>query len=115
MALSGALLAVETGVQRTVSDQRDSVIGLASIQPCLQRGRDVDVDIIVDITAAQRHAGGNRCAKSRSEVRGDGFLRPGAIYEIDIEAACARYGIDVEFQRGLGDIAARVASGNLGE
>ena len=108
VARGRAFLAVEARVQRTVRHQRNSVIG-SSAQPRLHRRRHVDEDELVLIGGGERHAGGNGRSQRRSVAGFEGALGPRAVDVVHVKAAGRGHGIEVEFERGLGDIGAGVA------
>src|SRR5208337_1249351 len=68
--------------------------------------------VLVLVFRGERDAGGD-CGSERRSVAGiDRALGPGAVDVIHVEAARRGYGIDVELERGLGDVGAGVAGGD---
>jgi len=85
---------------------------MASVQPRLHRGGDVDEDVLVLVRRDERDAGGYGRSERRGEVGGDCALGPGAVDVVHIKAASRGDRIDVELEGGLGDVGASVSGGN---
>ncbi len=115
MARPRVFLTIETRVQRTIADQRNAVVRLGSVQPCLHRRSDIDEDVLVLTGSSQRDAGGDRGSECRCKIGGDLILRPRAVDVVHVEAARRGYGIDIELERGLADVGAGVAGGDRGQ
>jgi hypothetical protein len=114
MAGRGALLAVKARMQRTIADQRNTVIG-GSAQPCLHRWGDVDEDVLVFVRRGERDGGGNGGSQGWGVAGVDPPLRPRAVDVDHIKAARRAHRIHIDLQRGLGNVGAGVTGGDRRE
>ena len=107
MAGRRVLFAIKRRIERAVGHQRQAVVRLAAVQPCLHGRGDIDQDVLVLIRRRDTDVRGNRCSERRRIARVNLALRPGAVDVINVEAARRGDGIDVELQRGLADTSRR--------
>ena len=115
MARGRVLLAGKTGIQGTIRNQRDSIVYLRAVKPCVHGRGHINDDVIALRCFAKWNACGDGCSQCRRQCGRDGLLRPGAGDVVHVEASRRGDCVHIELQTCLCDISAGVAGGDRGQ